>query len=97
MNVCNPVTLRAYAPAMVGWCLALAACLRAEQLRGDLHAQALLPVLQGGAVACWCSRCPASVPPASCCGGRAGTRWSDAVDGYRIPMRSCVSAVLHTN
>ncbi|QGL89175.1 MULTISPECIES: hypothetical protein [unclassified Stenotrophomonas] len=51
MNVCNPVTLRAYAPAMVGWCLALAACLRAEQLRGDLHAQALLPVLQGGAVA----------------------------------------------
>ncbi len=49
MNVCNPVTLRAYAPAMVGWCLAL--CLRAEQLRGDLHAQALLPVLQGGAVA----------------------------------------------
>ncbi len=69
MNVCNPVTLRAYAPAMVGWCLALAACLRAEQLRGDLHAQALL-VLQGGAVACWCSRCPASVPPASCCGGQ---------------------------
>ncbi len=51
MNVCNPVTLRAYAPAMVGWCLALAACLRAEQLRGDLHAQALLPVLQGGVVA----------------------------------------------
>ncbi|EQM75140.1 hypothetical protein JY464_13400 [Stenotrophomonas maltophilia] len=51
MNVCNPVTLRAYAPAMVGWCLALAACLRAEQLRGDLHAQGLLPVLQGGAVA----------------------------------------------
>lgn len=51
MTVCNPVAMRAYAPAMVGWCLALAACLRAEQLRGDLHAQALLPVLQGGAVA----------------------------------------------
>lgn len=51
MNVCNPVTVRAFAPALVGWCLALAACLRAEQLRGDLHAQALLPVLQGGAVA----------------------------------------------
>lgn len=42
MNVCNPVTVRAFAPALVGWCLALAACLRAEQLRGDLHAQALL-------------------------------------------------------
>jgi hypothetical protein len=51
MNVCNPVTVRAFAPALVGWCLALAACVRAEQLRGDLHAQALLPVLQGGAVA----------------------------------------------
>lgn len=51
MNAWNPVAVRAFSPALVGWCLALAACLRAEQLHGDLHAQVLLPVLQGGAVA----------------------------------------------
>ncbi|KAG0927152.1 hypothetical protein G6F31_018149 [Rhizopus arrhizus] len=36
---------------MIGWCLALAGGLRLEQLRGDLHAQALLPLLHGGVVA----------------------------------------------
>ena len=25
MNVCNPMAVRAFAPALVGWCLALAA------------------------------------------------------------------------
>ena len=51
MKVWSPVAVRAYAPAMVGWCLALAASLRLEEVRDDLHAQALLPVLQGGAIA----------------------------------------------
>lgn len=51
MNAWNPVAVRKFIPALIGWCLALAACLRAEQLRGDLHARALLPVLQQGAVA----------------------------------------------
>ncbi|WP_232289641.1 hypothetical protein [Stenotrophomonas maltophilia] len=46
----NRNVVAAYAPAMVGWCLALASCLRLEQLRDDLHAKALLPLLHGGAV-----------------------------------------------
>jgi protein gp37 len=35
MNAWNPVAVRKFIPALIGWCLALAACLRAEQLRGD--------------------------------------------------------------
>lgn len=50
VNTWNPIAARAFAPALVGWCLALAACLRLEEVRDDLHAQALLPVLQGSAV-----------------------------------------------
>lgn len=50
MMAWNRNVVAAYAPAMVGWCLALASWLRLEQLRDDLHAKALLPVLQGGAV-----------------------------------------------
>ncbi|WP_242892389.1 hypothetical protein [Stenotrophomonas maltophilia] len=51
MNAWNPTAVRMFIPALVGWCLALATSLRAEQLHGDPHAQALLPVLQQGAVA----------------------------------------------
>jgi hypothetical protein len=51
MNAWNPVAVRKFIPALIGWCLALAAWLRAEQLRGDRHAQALLPVLQASVVA----------------------------------------------
>lgn len=51
MSNWNPSALGAYAPAIVGWWLALAGCLRLEELRGDQHAQALLPVLQWGVVA----------------------------------------------
>lgn len=51
MMAWNRNAVAAYAPAMVGWCLALAGWLRLEQLRGDLHAQALLPVVEGGVVA----------------------------------------------
>ncbi|MGG2099269.1 hypothetical protein [Stenotrophomonas sp. NRRL B-14846] len=47
----NRNVVAAYAPAMVGWCLALASWLRLEQLRDDLHAKAMLPVLHGGVVA----------------------------------------------
>lgn len=51
MMAWNRNVVAAYAPAMVGWCLALASCLRLEQLRDDLHAKAMLPVLHGGVVA----------------------------------------------
>ncbi|MBH1484605.1 hypothetical protein I5U48_21705, partial [Stenotrophomonas maltophilia] len=51
MNVWNPMTVRAFAPAMVGWCLTLAAWLRLEEVREDRLAQAMLPVLQGSVVA----------------------------------------------
>lgn len=51
MMAWNRNVVAAYAPAMIGWCLALAGGLRLEQLRGDLHAQALLPLLHGGVVA----------------------------------------------
>ena len=50
MRFWTPDALRAFAPAMVGWWLAVAACLRLEQLHGDARAQALLPTLQGGVV-----------------------------------------------
>lgn len=68
MKVWNPVAMRAYAPAMVGWCLALAACLRLEEVRDDLHAQALLPVLQGGSIALL-------VFTLSCIGGASIVLW----------------------
>lgn len=51
MMAWNRNVVAAYAPAMVGWCLALASWLRLEQLRDDLHAKAMLPVLHGGVVA----------------------------------------------
>ncbi|WP_445393633.1 hypothetical protein ACUDTI_14525 [Stenotrophomonas pavanii] len=51
MNAWNPAAVRMFIPALIGWCLALAACLRTEQLHSDQHAQALLPVLQRGAFA----------------------------------------------
>ncbi|HYQ21776.1 hypothetical protein [Stenotrophomonas sp.] len=38
----------AYAPACIGWLLALAGGLRLEQLRVDPMAQSLVPVLQWG-------------------------------------------------
>ncbi|WMJ69606.1 hypothetical protein [Stenotrophomonas sp. 24(2023)] len=44
----NRDVLAAYAPAVVGWVLALAGWLRLEQLRTDLQAQALVPALQWG-------------------------------------------------
>lgn len=50
MNFCDSAAIRAFAPALVGWCLTSAACLRLEQLRDDLRAQAVLPILQGGAL-----------------------------------------------
>ncbi|MBH1432878.1 hypothetical protein I5U42_16375 [Stenotrophomonas maltophilia] len=68
MNVWNPMTVRAFAPALVGWCLALAASLRLEELRDDLHAQALLPVLQGSAIALL-------VFTLSCIGGASLVLW----------------------
>lgn len=46
----NRNAVAAYAPAMIGWTLALAGGLRLEQLRDDLHARALLPALQAGVV-----------------------------------------------
>jgi len=51
MKVWNPVAMRAYAPALVGWCLALAAGLRLEEVREDCLALAMLPVLQGSVLA----------------------------------------------
>ncbi|UXB18622.1 hypothetical protein K7566_13470 [Stenotrophomonas maltophilia] len=51
MNVCTPMAVRAFAPALVGWCLALAAGLRLEEVREDRLAQAMLPVLQASVVA----------------------------------------------
>ncbi|EMT5435069.1 MULTISPECIES: hypothetical protein [Stenotrophomonas] len=51
MNVWNPMTVRTFAPAMVGWCLTLAAWLRLEEVREDRLAQAMLPVLQGSVLA----------------------------------------------
>jgi len=62
------MTVRAFAPALVGWCLALAASLRLEELRDDLHAQALLPVLQGSAIALL-------VFTLSCIGGASLVLW----------------------
>lgn len=47
----NRNAVAAYAPAMVGWCLALASGLRLEQVRDDRLAQAMLPVLHGSVVA----------------------------------------------
>lgn len=47
----NRNVVAAYAPAMVGWCLALASGLRLEQLRDDRLAQAMLPLLHKGVVA----------------------------------------------
>ncbi|HDS1103616.1 hypothetical protein ACK1O1_12105 [Stenotrophomonas maltophilia] len=47
----NRNAVAAYAPAMVGWCLALASGLRLEQLRDDRLAQAMLPLLHKGVVA----------------------------------------------
>ena len=53
MNVWNPMTVRTFAPAMVGWCLTLAAWLRLEEVREDRLAQAMLPVLQEACWRCW--------------------------------------------
>lgn len=47
----NRNAIAAYAPAMVGWCLALASGLRLEQVRDDRLAQAMLPLLHGSVVA----------------------------------------------
>ncbi|QDL28518.1 hypothetical protein EGM71_12465 [Stenotrophomonas maltophilia] len=47
----NRNAVAAYAPAMVGWCLALASGLRLEQVRDDRLAQAMLPLLHGSVVA----------------------------------------------
>ena len=80
MNAWNPAAVRMFIPALIGWCLALAACLRAEQLHGDLHAQALLPVLQRGARCC--SVWPARLRPACCCGGMAAV-----IVGVSLPAR----------
>ncbi|MFL0338521.1 hypothetical protein [Stenotrophomonas maltophilia] len=46
----NRNAVAAYAPAMVGWCLALASGLRLEQLRDDHLALAMLPALRAGVV-----------------------------------------------
>lgn len=40
--------VRAYAPAVVGWSLALSGWLRLEQLRHDQQARMLVPVVQWG-------------------------------------------------
>lgn len=48
MTPWNRAVIGAYAPAFVGWVLALAGWLRLEQLRSDLQAQALVPALQWG-------------------------------------------------
>lgn len=50
MNVWIGNIIGAYAPAFIGWVLALAGGLRLEQLRIDPQAQALVPVLQWGVV-----------------------------------------------
>lgn len=46
-----PVAMRAFAPSIVGWSLALAGGLRLEQLRADHHAQQLVPAVQWGVIA----------------------------------------------
>ncbi len=51
MNAWNPAAVRMFIPALIGWCLALAAWLRMEEVREDRLAQEILPVLQGGVVA----------------------------------------------
>ena len=51
MTAWNLEAVRAYAPALVGWWLAVAGWLRLEQLRTDLHAQALVAALQWGVAA----------------------------------------------
>ncbi|AWH53800.1 hypothetical protein C1924_11760 [Stenotrophomonas sp. ESTM1D_MKCIP4_1] len=48
MSRWNPHVAGAYAPACIGWLLALAGGLRLEQLRIDPLAQSLVPVLQWG-------------------------------------------------
>ena len=51
MSRWNTQIVGAYAPAGIGWLLALAGGLRLEQLRIDPLAQALVPVLQWGVTA----------------------------------------------
>ncbi|MEG0183633.1 MAG: hypothetical protein RR704_09290 [Stenotrophomonas sp.] len=46
-----PVALRAYAPSIVGWWLAVAGGLRLEQLRADHLARQLAPAVQWGVIA----------------------------------------------
>jgi len=48
MSRWNTHIVGAYAPASIGWLLALAGGLRLEQLRADPLAQSLVPVLQWG-------------------------------------------------
>ncbi|KAF1012854.1 MAG: hypothetical protein GAK31_03941 [Stenotrophomonas maltophilia] len=48
MSRWNTHVVGAYAPACIGWLLALAAGLRLEQLRPDPLAQSLVPVLRWG-------------------------------------------------
>lgn len=46
MTFWTPIAVRAYAPAIVGWWLAVAGGLRLEELRLDPRAQLLVPALQ---------------------------------------------------
>jgi len=48
MKSWNLSAVRAYAPAVVGWSLALSGWLRLEQLRHDQQARMLVPVVQWG-------------------------------------------------
>lgn len=48
MTFWNLSAVRAYAPAIVGWSLALSGWLRLEQLRNDQQARMLVPVVQWG-------------------------------------------------
>ncbi|MBO1748282.1 hypothetical protein Q0S19_12285 [Stenotrophomonas indicatrix] len=48
MTSWNLSAVRAYAPAVVGWSLALSGWLRLEQLRNDQQARMLVPVVQWG-------------------------------------------------
>lgn len=48
MTSWNLSAVRAYAPAVVGWLLAVSGWLRLEQLRNDQQARMLVPVVQWG-------------------------------------------------
>lgn len=53
MNVWNPMTVRTFAPAMVGWCLTLAAWLRLEEVREDRLAQQCCRCCREAWWRCW--------------------------------------------